>query len=752
MYIILAGVISLIVTLIAGKLLIPALVKLKAGQSIKEIGPTWHMNKQGTPTMGGLMFIIGIGVAILAAGWPEMLEGRFTHLYVYAFALVFGVIGYIDDYQKVKHHQNTGLTAPQKFILQLAAAVAFLCLMRYEGMLSPNLYIPFFNTHIVMNWVVYMIFAAFVIVGTVNAVNITDGLDGLSSSVTLPVALFFAVMGAVWGGFTQLGVFAGAMFGGLLGFLYYNHYPAKVFMGDTGSLFLGGAIAALAFAYDMPLILLLVGFVYLCETLSDIIQVAYFKATHGKRIFKMAPLHHHFEMCGWNEKKIVAVFTAVSALMCLLAYWGVADRFSLYRLIDIQRDRRRWEAQRRRQREEAERREQARTSRDRRQRTTQLERQSLMGPMDLPFLLLTLLLTGVGLVMVFSASFPSAYYETGDGTYYFKRQLIFAVLGLFAMVVMSRINYQRLRGASKLLLGFAVFLLVLVIVPKNPLAITNNNATRWLGTQSFSFQPSEIAKLAVVVYFADSISKKKRKMETWRYGIVPYLAVLGLIAILMMLEPHLSGTILIVGTGIVMMIVGGIQRWLVAAGLGGVGIVAVLYVQLVEKGIIQYGKGRIDTWRDPFNEAWFHGDGWQISQSLIAIGSGGLLGVGLGKSRQKFLYLPEEHNDCIFAVVCEELGLIGACVVMLLFALLILRGFWIALHAKDRFGTLMVVGIMTLISLQTFLNIAVVTGLIPATGISLPFFSYGGTALALQLFEMGIVLSVSRQIPAPRNG
>ena len=243
--------------------------------------------------------------------------------------LFFGVIGYIDDYQKVKHHQNTGLTAPQKFILQLAAAVAFLCLMRYEGMLSPNLYIPFFNTHIVMNWVVYMIFAAFVIVGTVNAVNITDGLDGLSSSVTLPVALFFAVMGAVWGGFTQLGVFAGAMFGGLLGFLYYNHYPAKVFMGDTGSLFLGGAVAALAFAYDMPLILLLVGFVYLCETLSDIIQVAYFKATHGKRIFKMAPLHHHFEMCGWNEKKIVAVFTVVSALMCLLAYWGVADRFSL---------------------------------------------------------------------------------------------------------------------------------------------------------------------------------------------------------------------------------------------------------------------------------------------------------------------------------------------------------------------------------------------------------------------------------------
>ena len=192
MEIILAGVVSLVITLAAGKLLIPALIRLKAGQSIKEVGPTWHKGKQGTPTMGGLMFIIGIGIAILILGWKGMLEGNFTHLYVYVFALVFGVIGYIDDYQKVKHHQNTGLTAPQKFLLQLAAAVAFLCLMRYEGMLSPNLYIPFFNTHLVLPWVVYMIFAAFVIIGTVNAVNITDGVDGLSSSVTLPVAAFFA--------------------------------------------------------------------------------------------------------------------------------------------------------------------------------------------------------------------------------------------------------------------------------------------------------------------------------------------------------------------------------------------------------------------------------------------------------------------------------------------------------------------------------------------------------------------------------
>lgn len=327
MEIILAGVVSLVITLAAGKLLIPALIRLKAGQSIKEVGPTWHKGKQGTPTMGGLMFIIGIGIAILILGWKGMLEGNFTHLYVYVFALVFGVIGYIDDYQKVKHHQNTGLTAPQKFLLQLAAAVAFLCLMRYEGMLSPNLYIPFFNTHLVLPWVVYMIFAAFVIIGTVNAVNITDGVDGLSSSVTVPVAVFFAVLGGLWQDFGQLGVFAGALVGGLLGFLFYNHYPAKVFMGDTGSLFLGGAVAALAFAYDMPLILLLVGFVYLCETLSDIIQVTYFKLTHGKRIFKMAPLHHHFEMCGWKETKVVAVFAAVSTIFCVLAYLGVMDRF-----------------------------------------------------------------------------------------------------------------------------------------------------------------------------------------------------------------------------------------------------------------------------------------------------------------------------------------------------------------------------------------------------------------------------------------
>lgn len=326
---ILSFIVAFGVTAIAGQILIPVLRRLKAGQSIREDGPTWHMSKQGTPTMGGLMFILGIAVAVVAAGWQDFQHGLHNHIVVFLFALVFGAIGFIDDFQKLRHHANEGLTAPQKFLLQLAAAIVFTLLLRKDGYLSPDLYIPFFNIEIVgIPWVIYMIFAAFVMVGTVNAVNLTDGIDGLATGVTIPVMIFYVAVSA-WYGKSDLVTVSAAMAGGLSAFLIYNFHPAKVFMGDTGSLFLGGAIAALAFAYDMPLILLLVGFVYLCETLSDIIQVAYFKATHGKRIFKMAPLHHHFEMCGWNEKKIVAVFTAVSALMCLLAYWGVADRFSL---------------------------------------------------------------------------------------------------------------------------------------------------------------------------------------------------------------------------------------------------------------------------------------------------------------------------------------------------------------------------------------------------------------------------------------
>ena len=321
-----ACILSFAVTVLLGwKVILPALRRLKAGQAIREEGPKWHATKAGTPTMGGLMFIAGLGVSILVMGWKGMLAGDLSHIYVFLFAAVFGVIGFLDDYEKVKHHQNLGLTALQKFLLQLAAAILFLILMRYEGRLSPNLYVPFFNFSIALSWPLYMVFAAFVIVGCVNAVNITDGLDGLSTSVTIPVALFF-VSAATWWGYRQLGIFAAALLGGLLGFLLFNAHPAKVFMGDTGSLFLGGAVAGMAFAFDMPLVLALVGIIYIVETLSDIIQVTYFKLSHGKRIFKMAPIHHHFEMCGWSETKIVTVFTAISTLFCALALFGVMNR------------------------------------------------------------------------------------------------------------------------------------------------------------------------------------------------------------------------------------------------------------------------------------------------------------------------------------------------------------------------------------------------------------------------------------------
>ena len=390
-------------------------------------------------------------------------------------------------------------------------------------------------------------------------------------------------------------------------------------------------------------------------------------------------------------------------------------------------------------------REEALAQKARREKEARLaaeSRELARGPIDLSFCLLVLLLTAIGLVMLLSASFPSAYYET-DGANpmnYFIKQGVFAVMGIAAMFFIGKINYQRFRGAAKILLYIAIFLLVLVIIPGNPIAKSANNATRWLGVGSFRFQPSEIAKVAVVLYFSDSISRKKDKMRTTRYGIVPYLLILGVIAFLMLLEPHLSGTVLILSAGAVLMLVGGI-RWIWAgAAVGFVGTVATLMM----KGVIKYGQSRIAMWQNPFIDP--RGEGYQLSQSLISIGSGGVFGVGLGKSRQKFLYLPEEHNDFIFAIVCEELGLIGAAIIMLLFAALILRGYWIALHARDRFGSLLVVGVITLIAMQTFLNIGVVTGLLPTTGISLPFFSYGGTALTMQLAEMGIVLSVSRQM------
>ena len=334
--ILVAAVVAFVISAVIGKFLVPALRRWKAGQSIKEDGPTWHMSKQGTPTMGGLMFILATIIVVLVVNGPAILSGDWTSVIVLVFALVFGAIGFLDDYAKIKKKENTGLTAGQKFLLQLAAAILFIVLLRKCGILSPNLYVPFFGVELHLPWVVYLIFAVLVITGTVNAVNITDGLDGLSSSVTLPVCAFFAAaFGWAWVKWQQSGtagmaVFAAALFGGLVGFLLYNHYPAKVFMGDTGSLFLGGAVCGMAFALDLPLILILVGIVYIAETLSDIIQVTYFKATHGKRIFKMAPLHHHFEMCGWSEVKLFCVFSGVSLAACLLAYLGILERIPVW--------------------------------------------------------------------------------------------------------------------------------------------------------------------------------------------------------------------------------------------------------------------------------------------------------------------------------------------------------------------------------------------------------------------------------------
>ena len=318
--------VSFVLTLVIGRFLIPELRKLKAGQEIREDGPTWHKSKAGTPTMGGIMFILGGGVTVFVLGWDAMLRGSFVHLYVYLFALIFAIIGFVDDYRKVRQHQNEGLTAKQKFVLQLAAAVVFLCLMRYEGLLSNALYIPFANVTVTVNWIVYLVFAAFVIVGCVNAVNLTDGIDGLACSVTFVVMVFFTVTGTLWSAQDRQGLFPAALAGGLAAFYVYNHHPAKVFMGDTGSLFLGGAVAALAFAMDMPLILILVGIIYIAETMSDIIQVTYFKATHGKRFFKMAPLHHHLELSGWSEAKLVAVFSGITLVFCALAFLGVQGR------------------------------------------------------------------------------------------------------------------------------------------------------------------------------------------------------------------------------------------------------------------------------------------------------------------------------------------------------------------------------------------------------------------------------------------
>ena len=302
-----------------GYLLIPMLRAMKVGQSIREVGPIWHNYKAGTPMMGGLMFI-GAAIIVLLCNIPFMED--YAVLLVLLLSLCFGFVGFLDDFAKMKKKQNEGLTSSQKFMLQLAVSALFLYIMYRGGAMSTELYIPFFHLSIRLHPIVYIFLSMFIMVGCDNAVNITDGVDGLSSSVTLPVMVFFTAA-AIKQGKYDLALLPASLVGGLIAYLFYNWHPAKVFMGDTGSLFLGGVVCAMAFALDMPLILILVGFVYICETVSVILQVGYFKLTHGKRLFKMAPIHHHFEKCGWKEEKIVIVFASVSAIMCVLAWLGI---------------------------------------------------------------------------------------------------------------------------------------------------------------------------------------------------------------------------------------------------------------------------------------------------------------------------------------------------------------------------------------------------------------------------------------------
>ena len=325
----LAIVIAAVITGLLGYFMVPFLHKIKVGQTIREVGPSWHKNKQGTPTMGGIMFIIGSSVAAVICIAFLWLNGgaetqlMFVKVMAGAFMAVgFGIVGFLDDYISIKKHRNLGLTEIQKLILQFIIVGAYLLSVALAGGTTETV-IPFLGS--VDLGFFYYILAAVFIVGMVNAVNFTDGIDGLNTSVTLVVALVFSVIAMLLNR-VGLSLYAAAIVGAMIGFLFWNANPAKVFMGDTGSLFLGGAVCALAFGVDMPILLILIGIIYIVEILSVVLQVTYFKISHGKRIFKMAPIHHHFEMCGWNENKICFVFSGVTLLAgiigVLLAVFG----------------------------------------------------------------------------------------------------------------------------------------------------------------------------------------------------------------------------------------------------------------------------------------------------------------------------------------------------------------------------------------------------------------------------------------------
>lgn len=323
-----AFVAAFLLTAVFTRILIPILKSKKMGQKILDIGPRWHKGKEGTPTMGGLAFIAASAICVIAAGlvvyfgFGATEEAFIPKLAIsFGFALMCGVIGMIDDYTKFTHGKNKGLSAGQKYLLQLAAAGIYLFLLRITGLVSTNIAIPYFNIDIELG-IFYYIIMLLLITGVVNSVNLTDGIDGLASTVTAIVGAFFLIVGLFIAS-ESTGILSSVTSGCCLGFLVYNFYPAKVFMGDTGSLFLGGLVISLSVLVGSPLISVIVGFIYIAETASVMIQVTYFKLTHGKRIFKMSPIHHHFEKCGWSEIKIVSVFSAVTALCAVAAFFGL---------------------------------------------------------------------------------------------------------------------------------------------------------------------------------------------------------------------------------------------------------------------------------------------------------------------------------------------------------------------------------------------------------------------------------------------
>lgn len=373
-----------------------------------------------------------------------------------------------------------------------------------------------------------------------------------------------------------------------------------------------------------------------------------------------------------------------------------------------------------------------------RKRKIQFSLLSIGKGLDIPFCMLIVLLLAIGITMMFSASYPIAFYEIGDSYYYLKRQLIFAVLGLAIMIAVSYLDYHHFHRFTVLILGVSYFALLLVL-----LLPSETGVKRWIGIGDYGIQASEISKFAIILFLAHWGSRYYDKMDTLKFGVAPAATVFVSTAFLLLLEPHYSCIVIIALLTVTMMFLSGIKlKWLAVGGVILGGIVLLLWAT----GLLSYAMDRMDGWGkalEYIDETQWQ-QTWQTRNSLYAIGSGGLFGLGLGQSRQKYLYLPEPQNDFVFAIVCEELGLIGAIVILMIFALLVWRGVVISLRAKDRFGKLLGIGLTTQIGLQVILNILVITDWLPNTGISLPFFSYGGSSLLMLLFQMGIVLSISR--------